>query len=365
MQENISLAPYTSLGIGGPTPYFTEARSENTVLDAVEFSRAHNLPLCVLGGGSNILISDSGFPGLVLQVAIPGISMSQDGDSVTVSVGAGVRWDPLVADCVDRGLAGIECLSGIPGWVGGTPVGNVGAYGQEVSAVISNVRAYDRQHGNIIDMSNAQCRFAYRSSVFNTTARNRYIVLKVEYVLEKGGAACVRYSELERFFRGRTPTLSEVRVAVRKIRADKAMLLVEGDADCRSAGSFFKNPVVSEATFASIEAVGVDRGVLGPGRRLPRFPASAGQVKAPAAWLIEQAGFPKGCSRGNVGLSRKHALALVNRGGATADEVLAFAGEIQEAVESTFGVRLAAEPAFVGFSEEVRRCFGAAGPNGP
>ena len=364
MQENISLAPYTSLGIGGPARYFTEARSENTVLDAIEFSRSRKLPLFVLGGGSNLLISDSGFRGLVLRVAIPGISIDEDGDFATVSAGAGVRWDLVVDKCVERSFAGIECLSGIPGWVGGTPVGNVGAYGQEVSAVISRVRAFDRHTGDIIDMSNRQCRFAYRSSLFNTTAQNRYVVLKVEYALRRGGHAHVKYPDLERLFEGRSPTLADVRDAVRKIRRGKAMLLIEGDADCRSAGSFFRNPVVSEETFSSIAAVAVSGGGPGAEGTPPRFPASSGKVKVPAAWLIERAGFSKGYSRGNVGLSEKHALALVNRGGATAAEVLMFAGEIQEGVEATFGVRLVAEPAFVGFSDSVRDRFGPAGPNG-
>ncbi len=367
IQENISLAPYTSLGVGGPTRYLTEARSEKTVLDAIEFSRDNNLPLFVLGGGSNILISDSGFPGLAVQVAIPGTSMSRAGDSVTVRAGAGVHWDSLVAACVERGLAGIECLSGIPGWVGGTPVQNIGAYGQEASAVISSVRVLERETGTIIDMSNRECRFAYRRSVFNTGARNRHIVLEVEYVLERGGPPCLKYADLERFFEGRSPTLAEVRDAVRQIRAGKAMLLVEGDPDCRSAGSFFKNPVVSVASISAIEAAGANHGVRAKEERVPQYPASAeseGEVKVSAAWLIERAGFPKGCSRGNVGLSARHTLALVNRGGATADQVLAFAGEIQQAVRDIFGVRLEAEPALVGFPEEVGLRFGAAGSNG-
>ena len=363
LQENVDLSSFTTLAIGGPARYFTQALSENTVFDAIDFARRKELPLFVLGGGSNLLVSDAGFPGLVLQIAIRHSSFTESGGSVSVRAGAGVDWDPLVAACVEKNLAGIECLSGIPGWVGGTPIQNVGAYGQEVGRVISSVRAYDRHSASFVELSRPECGFTYRTSVFNTIARDRYIVLGVEYELERGGAPTVDYPDLDRFFASTRdrPSLREVREAVREIRASKAMLLVEGDPDCRSAGSFFKNPIVSEEQYIEIDNAARRRDVLGAGESLPRFPAPGQGVKVPAAWLIERAGFTKGCDRGRVGLSTKHTLALVNLGGATADEVLAFAGEIQEGVEEAFGVRLRAEPAFVGLPADIRERFQACG----
>ena len=366
LQENIDLASFTTLSIGGPARYFTQASSENTVLGAIDFARREGLPVFVLGGGSNLLVADAGFPGLVLQVAIRHSSIAESDGSAIVRAGAGVDWDPLVAECVEKNLAGIECLSGVPGWVGATPIQNVGAYGQEVGRVISRVRAYDRHSASVVELSRAECNFSYRTSVFNTTARDRYIVLEVEYELEPVGAPTVDYPDLERFFAKKTgrPSLGEVREAVREIRASKAMLLVDGDPDCRSAGSFFKNPIVSEEEYVEIEKAARRRDVLGAGESLPRFPAPGDGVKVPAAWLIERAGYGKGYGRGSVGLSGKHTLALVNRGGATADDVLRLAGEIVDGVEEAFGVRLRAEPAFVGFPSEVRERLGAVGPAG-
>jgi len=369
LKKNIDLASFTTLSVGGPARYFTQASSENIVLGAIDFARREELPVFVLGGGSNLLVSDAGFPGLVLQVVIRRSSITKstksDG-SVKVRAGAGLDWDPLVAKCVERNLAGIECLSGVPGWVGATPVQNVGAYGQEVGQVISWVRAYDRQSALVVELSRAECAFTYRSSVFNTSERDRFIVLEVEYELDPGGAPTVDYPDLERFFARKTgtPSLGEVREAVREIRASKAMLLVDGDPDCRSAGSFFKNPIVSEEQYSEIENTARRRDLLGTGESLPRFPAPGDGVKVPAAWLIERSGFGKGHSRGSVGLSSKHTLALINRGGATAAQFLGLAGEIVDRIEEVFGLRLRAELAFVGFPSEVRDRFGADGPAG-
>ncbi len=358
VQENICLAPLTTLGIGGPARYFVEAISEDDVLGALEFASVAELPLVVLGGGSNLLVSDSGFEGLVLRVSIGGASFSETDDGTTVVAGAGVDWDTMVSRCVARGLGGIECLSGIPGWVGGTPVQNVGAYGQDVSDAISHVRAYDRTAARIVDMSPDECGFSYRTSVFNSTARGRYIILGVTYVLDKQTAPAIDYPDLDRVFAGRNtlPTVAEVRGAVLDIRRSKAMLLVDGDPDCRSAGSFFKNPVV--------DAADAERADAAAGQKVPRFPARADRVKLPAAWLIERAGFPRGTTRGNVGLSNKHALALINRGGASARDVLSLAWEIRSGVEARFGISLRPEPVFVGFDDGVAARFGAVPASG-
>ena len=358
VQENIGLAPLTTLGIGGPARYFVEAFSEDDVLGALEFASGAQLPLVVLGGGSNLLVSDSGFEGLVLRVSIGGTSFSEAGQRTMVTAGAGVDWDTMVGRCVVRGLGGIECLSGIPGWVGGTPVQNVGAYGQDVSDAISRVRAYDRTATRIVDMSPDECGFSYRTSVFNSTARGRYIILGVTYLLDKQTAPAIEYPDLERFFAGRNtnPTVAEVRGAVLDIRRSKAMLLVDGDPDCRSAGSFFKNPVVDAADAERVDAAA--------GQKVPRFPARGDRVKLPAAWLIERAGFPRGTTRGNVGLSNKHALALINRGDASARDVLSFAWEIRSGVEARFGIQLRPEPVFLGFDDGVAARLGAVSASG-
>ena len=363
VKENISLAPLTTLSIGGLARYFTEAATENTVLDALDFARQHDLPVFILGGGSNILVSDNGFPGLVLRIAIRHFSFAERSKTVIVRAGAGVNWDNLVADCVAKKLSGIECLSGIPGWVGGAPVQNIGAYGQEVGRVITRVKAYDLSTRSVVELSGVECMFNYRSSIFNTSARDRYVVLEVDFELSQSGKPECRYPDLVRYFESRSdsPSLQETRNAVQAIRASKAMLLVAGEPDSRSAGSFFKNPLVSAEQSVLLEENARNLGVLAPGSSLPHFDAENG-VKIPAAWLIESAGFSKGFARGRVGLSSKHTLAIVNRGGACAKEVLTFAREIQERVEEAFGICLHTELAFVGIPKDVRERFGAFSP---
>ncbi|MBP6824122.1 MAG: UDP-N-acetylmuramate dehydrogenase, partial [Acidobacteria bacterium] len=243
-----------------------------------------------------------------------------------------------------RNLAGVECLSGIPGLVGGTPVQNVGAYGQEVSETITKVRAFDRQTKQIVELSNAGCGFSYRTSIFNSTERNRYIVLAVSFALKANGEPALLYPDVKNFFVGRSgePTLAEVRQAVIEIRSRKGMVIVPDDPDCRSAGSFFKNPVISVQAFAKLEAAA--------GERPPSFPAADGNVKVPAAWLIERAGFQRGYSKGRIGISSKHTLAIINRGEATAQEVLDLIAEIQAGVQIKFGIALLPEPIFIGFN---------------
>ncbi len=338
----MALAPFTTFRIGGPARYFIEAGTEQSVLDAVQFATEKDLPVFVLGGGSNLLVADEGFPGLVIKIAILGIEWERTQDRTIVSAGAGEDWDRLVALSVERNLSGVECLSGIPGSVGGTPVQNVGAYGQEISEVLMDVRAYDSTAQTVITLSREQCRFAYRTSLFNTTARHRYIVLRVGYCLNNNGVPAVRYPDVQREFEKATapPTLADVRAAVRRIRAKKAMLLVEGDPDCRSAGSFFKNPMMTPEEFNELQSRA--------GAGLPRYASGAGQVKTSAAWLIEHAGFSKGYSVGPAGISNKHTLAIVNKGGATARDIVRIASEIRERVQDRFGVKLVPEPVFLG-----------------
>ena len=338
VEEKIPLAPLTTLKIGGAARFFVRAESEREVSEAFKFALENGFELFVLGGGSNVLIADEGFDGLVLQIALKGVEVKEN----IVTARAGEDWDEFCAFCVERNLAGVECLSGIPGFVGGTPVQNVGAYGQEVSETISAVRVFDRKSGEILELTNADCRFAYRTSIFNSTDKNRFIVLAVSFKLIKDGAPKIVYKDLREFFDGRQPSLQETRDAVREIRAEKAMLVRQDTTDANSAGSFFKNPVVSNAKFAEIvESFGVEN--------IPNFKADESRVKIPAAWLIEQSGFQKGYTRGNAGLSTRHTLALTNRGGATAKEILALKTEIQAKVKEKFGIELVPEPVFVGF----------------
>lgn len=351
IRENQPLAPYTSIGIGGPARWFAEAASEQEIAEAAEWAQGRGVPLFVLGGGSNLLVSDKGFSGLVLHVAVKGIQR----DGGLFRVGAGEDWDHCVEQALGADCAGLECLAGIPGTVGGTPVQNVGAYGQEVASVIDRVRAFDLETRQFTEFQNAECGFAYRRSRFNSTDRGRFIVTRVDYRLTPGGGHTLRYAELQqamkanRLSRGAAncePGLKEVADMVRQIRRSKGMLLVDGNPDCRSAGSFFKNPVVREELFQKIAAcsdAAPPRFLAGTGS------ADAGRVKIPAAWLIEQAGFTKGYTMGNAGISSRHTLALINRGGATAAEILALAAEISAAVESQFGIRFEMEPVLVGF----------------
>lgn len=345
IQTNISLAPLTTMKIGGKARFFVNAESEQQVAEAVDFAKKNELNLFVLGGGSNILVSDNGFDGMVLQIALKGIEEISGPDfgpwtlDVGLNVQAGEDWDAFVAHCIERDLAGVECLSGIPGFVGGTPVQNVGAYGQEISETIVSVRCLNRSSGEIVELSNAECGFSYRTSVFNSTMRDRFIVLAVTYKLRKGGVPKIVYKDLREYFEGHAaPTLTEVRNAVLRIRGAKSMVIDANDPNSQSAGSFFKNPIVSRLKLAEI---GIEN--------IPHFPVDEENVKIPAAWLIENAGFYKGYRLGNAGISTRHSLALVNFGGGTAEEILALKEKIQAEIEQKFGISLQPEPIFIGF----------------
>ena len=347
--ENAPLAPCTTLGVGGPARFLIKAATEEQVLEGLQFARNLGCPVFVLGGGSNIVVSDSGFPGLVIKMELSGIKEEDHG---RISAAAGEEWDRFVSHSVERNLAGVECLSGIPGTVGGTPVQNVGAYGEEVSDVIVGVRVLDRDSCSIEDLSCTECRFAYRASIFNSVFKDRYIVLRVDFALRPNGEPRITYQDLQRHFDGKTtfPTLGGVREAVLRIRKSKGMVLQAQDPDSRSAGSFFKNPVLSPENASVIEERARAQGLLKQGERIPRFTAPSGQEKLPAAWLLERAGFSRGHRSGRAGISTKHSLALVNCGGATAGEILDLMQSIQARVRTLFGIELQPEPVFVGFN---------------
>jgi len=338
------MGPLTTLGVGGAAKFFCAVTSEKELMEGLAMAAFRGEPHFVLGGGSNLLADDAGYEGFVLHMLMKGVEVSRDGDVAVYDAAAGEDWDTLVERAVTDGCAGVECLAGIPGTVGATPVQNVGAYGQEVAETIRSVRVYDTEERRYRELTAAECGFGYRTSIFNTSARGRYIVTRVRYGLRPGGAPRIAYADLKkRFVDGVKPSVVEVARAVREIRKAKGMLLVEGDADCRSAGSFFKNPVVETAV---VERVAAAAGVADAD--VPRYDVGEGRVKLPAAWLVERAGFAKGFAMGRAGISTKHTLALVNRGGATAAEIRALRDAIQAGVKGKFGVVMEQEPVSLG-----------------
>jgi len=372
IQENVSLAPLTTLQVGGPARYFAELKREDEVREAAQFAKSRGLPLFVLGGGSNVLVADSGWPGLALKIAIGGIATPNaqhaTGNAVLFSVGAGVNWDDFVAQAVAQNCAGVECLSGIPGSVGATPVQNVGAYGQEVADTIESVRALDLKEDRIVVLPKPACGFRYRSSIFNGAERGRYIILRVNYRLQRGGAARLQYADLQKYFAEHSskkvakktplPSLAETRAAVLEIRQRKGMLIVPSNArreddspedDSRSAGSFFKNPVLGEAQFQELSKRAASQGLEVPNYPALRTQPQDTQRKISAAWLVEHSGFSRGYTLGPARISSKHALALINTGQASAADMVRLQELIQEKVEGTWGIRLDPEPVFVGF----------------
>ncbi|WP_214415327.1 UDP-N-acetylmuramate dehydrogenase [Sphaerisporangium fuscum] len=369
----VRLAPYTTLRVGGAARAFVEAGTDEEIVDLVTEADRAGEPVLLLGGGSNLVISDDGFDGLVIRVSSRGVDVRDDGNRAVVTARAGEDWDALVARAVAEGWSGIECLSGIPGSVGSTPIQNVGAYGQDVSQTVTGVRVYDRRAGEVLDLSAEQCGFAYRHSAFKADLA-RYVVLSVTYALEKSDrSGPVAYKELAAKLGveiGERVGLHEARRAVLDLRRGKGMVLDASDPDTCSAGSFFTNPVLGEEQAAELE-------LRAPG--FPRWDMPGGAVKVPAAWLIEHAGFPKGYRRGPARISTKHTLALTNPGGlhvtgfptdpeapgfgsaeqgwasppdgaATASELMALAREVKEGVEAKFGVTLVNEPVLVGLT---------------
>ncbi|MDP9240159.1 MAG: UDP-N-acetylmuramate dehydrogenase [Actinomycetota bacterium] len=342
-ESQVPIAPLTTLRLGGPAARLITVTSGRELVDAIAEADARSEPLLVLAGGSNVVVADEGFAGTVVLVRTSGVSTLRDGTgAVRLTVQAGEPWDALVARCVADGLSGFEALSGIPGSVGGTPIQNVGAYGQEVAETITTVRVYDRVAAEVVQLSNAECGFAYRRSALKGS--DRYAVLDVSFALtpERHGRA-LRYAELAAALGeeigGRAP-LADVREAVLALRRRKGMVLDPADPDTCSAGSFFTNPIVSAEELERL--AGAD------GARPPSWPAGADHVKTSAAWLIERAGFGRGYGHGPVGISTKHTLALTNRGGATTADLLALAREVRDGVCEAFGITLAAEPTLIG-----------------
>jgi UDP-N-acetylmuramate dehydrogenase len=345
------LRDLTTLRLGGPAGRLVEAADEDAVVEAVRRADRAGEPLLVLAGGSNVVVADAGFPGTVVRISTHGIArVEAPNGAVLLEVQAGEPWDPLVARCVEEGLAGVECLAGIPGSVGATPIQNVGAYGQEVSETIRSVRVLDRERDVVEELAPKECGFSYRSSAFKRTP-GRWVVLAVTFALERSErSAPIRYAELARSLGvalGDRAPLADVREAVLALRRGKGMVIDPADPDSVSAGSFFTNPMLDAVAFAALERRVAER--LGDGVAPPAFPATAGRVKTSAAWLIERAGFRRG--HGNphgIAISAKHTLALTNRGDGTAAELVALAREIAGGVRDCFGVELVPEPVFVG-----------------
>ncbi len=344
VRHDVPLAPLTTLRLGGLARRMVDLERPVDVGAALRESADRDEPLFVLGGGSNVVVGDEGFPGLVARMRLEGIHVRREGLCVVVDVAAGEAWDALVDRAVAEGWSGLECLSGIPGLVGATPIQNVGAYGREVSQMLTRVHAFDRIHGAHADLDPSECAFGYRTSIFK--GKDRWIVTGIELTLEvTTESAPIRYDELARALSvvpGARAPASRVRETVLALRRTKGMVVDPDDPESVSAGSFFVNPVLDRSALAELEARA--------GVRPPCFDDGHDRFKVAAAWLVERAGFPKGWGQGTVGVSRKHALALVNRGGATTRELLTLATEIREGVWARFGVRLAPEPVLVGCS---------------
>ena len=339
LEENIPLAPFTTLRIGGPARFFARITTEAELLEAITFAHRKSLPIFALGGGSNLVVPDEGFPGLVLLINVGNEIRTEQGLTI---VDAGVDWNAFVLRTCQQGISGVECLAGIPGLVGGSPIQNIGAYGQEVASTIHSVRALDLETLDFVTLAHTNCGFAYRRSVFNSTRRNRYIVTQVSFRFDPNATPNLSYADLRKHFGAHaTPTPLEVYEAVRQIRAAKGMLIDPTDPtpDSRSAGSFFKNPIVPAAALTHIaQALSI------PEAGIPHWPASD-QIKLSAAWLIERAGFPKGFTFGPVGISSLHTLALINRTStANCADLLALRDHIIAHVASRFGITLEQEP---------------------
>lgn len=351
-EEGVLFARLTTLGVGGPARWLARVRDEAALAAVLAWARETGITVFVLGGGSNLVVADAGFEGLVVRYEGDDVALERDGEGARLRAGAGKDWDELVALAVAEGLAGIECLSGIPGLAGAAPMQNVGAYGQEIADTLVELEALDRETGDRRTIPAADCGLAYRRSRFQSEWRDRFVVLGITLRLARRATGTVRYPELARRLGvgdGAAAPLAEIRAAVRELRASKAMLLDgRDDPDQKSVGSFFVNPVVTGEVAEAVRRRAAERS----GEAMPSYPAADGRVKLSAAWLIERAGFPRGTRRGRVGLSTRHALAITNRGEATAAEVVAFAAEIRRGVRDAFAVTLRPEPVFLGFGAD-------------
>ena len=380
--EQVRLADHTTLHLGGPANRFVAARTQEELVAAVRAADARAEPVLVLGGGSNLVVADEGFPGVVVQVAAAGLEFAAHGDAVEATAAAGYDWDDFVQRCLAEGLSGVECLSGIPGRVGATPIQNVNAYGQDVAHTVTSVRAYDRLRDQVVEIPAADCGFGYRTSMFKgqaaglargatlnpASATGRFVVLAVTFRLAtRSQSAPIRYGELSRVLgvtEGERVPLADARAAVLMLRRGKGMVLDATDPDTRSAGSFFTNPIVGSSVYATLAARvagaanggaangGAANGGAANSGGIPHWPAEDGQVKLSAAWLIEHAGFSKGFrlpgDPGGARISTKHALALTNPGDGSSASLVRLAREIKAGVFAAFGIELANEPVLVG-----------------
>ncbi len=350
IESNVELATRTTLGVGGRAAYYARVESENHLVVALAWASGHKIEVRVLGGGSNIVVADGGFAGLVIDMDIRGIAeaevvASPEGDAICVQAAAGEPWDAFVAEMVARKYQGLECLSGIPGRVGATPIQNVGAYGQDVSETITQVVTIDRVTRVQRTFRGEECQFAYRDSFFKSVEPGRFIVTQVTFRLRPNAAPAIRYAELERAFANAntSPSLGEVRETVIRLRRSKSMVVDPSDPNSRSCGSFFVNPVLSADELRAFTERATGEGDV------PQFPQPDGRTKLSAGWLIEHSGLPRGTRDGNVGLSTKHALALVAHEGARAADIARLAERVQRAVRDRFAVNLDPEPVFWGF----------------
>jgi len=346
-REYVALQSFSTIGVGGPARWFISVERMEEIAAAQRWADEHRAPIFILGGGSNLVIADEGFKGLVIHIAMFGIDQTPRSADTLVAAAAAESWDRLVELTVTNGLAGLECLSGIPGTVGGTPIQNVGAYGQEVSQTIDRVIVYDMVERRTRSLASGDCGFSYRMSRFKAADAGRFVVCGVAFRLRQGPPTTT-YADVGAYLTRHNisaPTLADVRRAVLEVRRSKGMVLDTADPDTRSVGSFFMNPVI---------AVDVrDRIAAATGESVPGFASGASHVKIPAAWLIERAGFHKGHGAGAVGISTKHPLAIVNRGGATARDIVRFATMVKRTVVDRFGVWLRPEPVFVGFDADL------------
>jgi UDP-N-acetylmuramate dehydrogenase len=342
-RERVPLAGLTTIGVGGPARWFVTATCAADVRTSHAWCRTRGLPLWVLGGGSNVVLSDAGFDGLVMHVAIAGSRSEVTRDRLMLDAGAGEPWDAVVERLVADGWAGAECLSGIPGTVGGTPIQNVGAYGQEVASIVDTVQAFDGDTAEMVEIPAAECGFSYRHSRFKNADAGRFVICGVRFRMTRQ-APTLTYPDVQRWLaeqRIASPGVGDVRAAVLAIRRSKGMVADGSDPDARSVGSFFMNPVIALTERERLAAQ--------TGRDVPARPVGDGRVRVPAAWLIERAGWVRGDADGPVAISSKHPLAIVNRGGASAADVVEFAVRVKRRVADRLGVWLQPEPVFVGF----------------
>jgi UDP-N-acetylmuramate dehydrogenase len=339
IQRDVPLAPLTTLELGGPAKHFVRVDDESALADALRWAADEGMPSAILGGGSNLIVPDAGYDGLIVQMGIANVDFRGDG---TVDAGAGVPWETVVDGAVSRDWAGLECLTGIPGSTGATPIQNVGAYGQEVAEVVAKVRVLRRDTLTFEELGPEDCAFGYRDSLFKREP-DRFIVSAVRLALRPNGLGTVRYGELQKSI-GADATLADIRRAVLRLRRRKSMLIEQDDPNRRSVGSFFVNPIVGAAEAERVVAQAVSDNLAASPADVPRYPADDGKVKLAAGWLIEKAGIERGTRRGAIGVSTNHALALVHHGGGTTADLLAFADEIRARVHDRFGINLEREP---------------------